>query len=114
MSFGNGTCPSLSPSPASLAIVDATCDDPATCEYSAAVLVQALRESRRSFDRLTAANLVRLCDKHRHRFRILHADIDQLMEIRYQAEDYLEAQGVLKLTYQDEVAGPLLLEWRNA
>jgi hypothetical protein len=90
------------------AIVDAICNDPETGAVSAPVLVRALRESRRMYDRLTPGNLIRLCLKHRQQFKTLHADLDDLAEVRYAAEDTLEAQGLLKLAYDDEGSMKLL------
>jgi len=89
------------------AIVDALYRDPETWQQhgpgvSAAVLVRAIRESRRLYDRLSPHRLIGLCQKHRREFAALIDDISDLMDVRWAAEDTLESQGLLKLTYDDD------------
>jgi hypothetical protein len=49
----------------------------------------------------TPGAFVLLCLKHRGLLRAIHNQISDLMEVRYQAEDTLEAKGLLRLTYDD-------------
>jgi hypothetical protein len=71
--------------------------------YSAPVVVRAIREARRTIDDApSVATFLRLCAKQRRWFRKRRDDIDQLLEMRYQAEDHLEAIGLYASTYDDE------------
>jgi hypothetical protein len=70
--------------------------------YSAPVVVRAIREARRTMDDApSVATFLKLCARQRGWFRKRRDDIDQLMEIRYQAEDHLEAIGLYTPTYDD-------------
>jgi hypothetical protein len=74
--------------------------------YSAPVVVRAIREARRTMDDVpSVATFLKLCAKQRKWFRKRRDDIDQLLEIRYEAEDYLEAMGLYTPTYDDEDEG---------
>jgi hypothetical protein len=85
------------------ALADAVYRDEATGgPYSAPVVVRAIREARRTLDDApSVATLLRLCAKNRNWFRKRQDDIDQLLELRYQAEDHLEAIGLYTPTYDD-------------
>jgi hypothetical protein len=75
--------------------------------YSAPVVVRAIREARRTMDDApSVATFLKLCTKQRIWFRKRRDDSDQLLEIRYQAEDHLEAIGLYKPTYDDEADVP--------
>jgi hypothetical protein len=70
--------------------------------YSAPVVVRAIREARRTMDDVpSVATFLKLCAKQRRWFQKRRDDINQLLEIRYQAEDHLEAIGLYTPTYDD-------------
>jgi hypothetical protein len=68
---------------------------------SAPVVVRAIREARLQ-GAPTPGAFVLLCLKHRRLLRAAHNQISDLMEVRYAAEDVLEAKGLLRLTYDDD------------
>jgi hypothetical protein len=58
------------------------------------VIVQAIREARRTIDGLpTAAAFLKICEAQRDRFWEWSEDVDMLIELRRQAEDYLAAEN---------------------
>jgi hypothetical protein len=68
---------------------------------SAPVVVKSIREARLQ-GAPTPGAFVLLCLKHRRHLKAIHNQISDLMELRYQAEDTLEAKGLLRLTYDDD------------
>jgi hypothetical protein len=65
------------------------------------VIVGAMREARLE-GALAPGAFVKLCLKHRRQFETMHADVNELADVREAAEDALEAHGVLMLTYDDD------------
>jgi hypothetical protein len=79
---------------------DPTCWETYEPGVSAAIIACAIREARLE-GALAPGAFVKLCLKHRRRLKVIHDDAGELMELRYQAEDELERQGLLRLTYDD-------------
>jgi hypothetical protein len=88
-------------------VLDSMYRDPATWDgydapgFSCAVIVQAVREAGRQDGVPTPGGFIASCIRHREQFRQWNADTEKLLELRYEAEDYLEAHQPqrLALTY---------------
>jgi hypothetical protein len=64
--------------------------------FSAAVVVGAIREARLQGALPSPGGFIRLCIEQRRQFKIWKSDLDDLMQVRYDAEDELD------LPVQDE------------
>jgi hypothetical protein len=77
-------------------IVDSMYRDPETWDgdyqpgFSAAVIARAIREAGRQAGIPSPGAFIAMCIRQREQFRFWNGDNEKLLELRYQAEDYLE------------------------
>jgi hypothetical protein len=58
--------------------------------FSVAVVVRSIREARLQGARPSPGNFLKLCVKHRAKFRAWNADMSTLLDLQYEAEDALD------------------------